>query len=218
MDEHPDRDASATLARHLAVAVQVAEAAIRLRQHALDRSSIASEHTTAAVRAEQRTRHAADRLTYTPALNSRWVQTASLANLGTAWGAAAGWADADPTAAVATTRIESRLADLAPAAMAEYDRLRAAGADRLDALRAVLPHMNKDTTERGGPTSRTAEHVRRDAHPAPTRRTTASGHPHPADVAAASHPRPYTTVLPALPATASPTPAAARAARQTLTR
>lgn len=48
MDEGPEREASAKLAQHLAVAVQVAEAVIRLRQQQTERRAAATEQVAAA--------------------------------------------------------------------------------------------------------------------------------------------------------------------------
>ena len=224
MDETPEREASAKLAQHLAVAVQVAEAVIRLRQHGLERHAAASAQAAAAARAERAAQHAADRVGYHPALDRDWVRTAGLTELGRAWGAAAGWADTDPAAHVAATRIETRLAEMAPTAMTRYQQLRDTGADRVGAMRDVLTHLAAESHARAaGPRVFVA-----DAGPAgqatqqqaaQARRTTGAGYRHPADAAADSFPRPYTTVTPAAAgAAAAARPAAGRGKTRALTR
>src|SRR5262249_28691011 len=95
----------------------------------------------AAAQAERIATHAADRVVYTPALNRDWVGTANVLDLGRAWGAAAGWADVDPVAHVAATRVEQRLAEMAPNAMARFAELRGTGMDRIEAMRDVLPRV-----------------------------------------------------------------------------
>lgn len=141
VDETPEREASAKIARHLAGAVQMAEAIFRMRQQAADRQASTDQLLAGAARAERSAQHAADRLRWTQATAKQWTQAADLPDLGRAWAAAAGWADTDPTADVAATRVESRLADLAPNAMARYDDLRQDGWTRVDAMRDVLPWL-----------------------------------------------------------------------------
>lgn len=141
MDQTPDGEASAKLAQHLAVATQIAEAVIRLRQQQTERQAASTEQAAAAARAETIAQHTADRVVYAPAVDPEWTAKADLPNLGRAWGAAAGWADTDPMANVAATRVETRLAEMAPAAMARFDELRESGTDRIEAMRDVLAHV-----------------------------------------------------------------------------
>jgi len=141
MDEAPEREASAKLAQHLAVAVQVAEAVIRMRQQHTERQAARAEQAAAAARAERTAQHTAERMVWAPALDPEWTRRAELHELGRAWGAAAGWADTDPVATVAATRVEARLAQMAPNAMARFEQLRDSGADRIEAMREVLPHV-----------------------------------------------------------------------------
>lgn len=148
MDEGPEREASAKLAQHLAVAVQVAEAVIRMRQQQTERRAAATEQAAAMARAERTAQHAADRVVYSPALGSDWTQTAGLDDLGRAWGAAAGWADIDPVANVAASRVETRLSQMAPAAMARFDELRESGTGRIEAMRDVLGNVAAESSYR----------------------------------------------------------------------
>lgn len=148
MDEGPEREASAKLAQHLAVAVQIAEAVIRMRQQQTERQAVATEQAAAAARAETIAQHTADRVVFASALDPEWTAKADLPNLGRAWGAAAGWADTDPMANVAATRVESRLSEMAPAAMARFDELRESGTDRIEAMRDVLAHVAAESNYR----------------------------------------------------------------------
>lgn len=148
MDDGPEREASAKLAQHLAVAAQVAEAVIRMRQHQVERQAASTQQAAAAARAERTAQHAADRMVWTPALDSTWTSQADLPDLGRSWAAAAGWADTDPVANIAATRVEARLSDLAPAAMAHFDELRQTGTSRLEAMREVLARLTTESSSR----------------------------------------------------------------------
>ncbi|MDT0262461.1 hypothetical protein [Jatrophihabitans lederbergiae] len=144
MDEGPEREASAKLAQHLAVAVQVAGAVIRLRQERTEQRAAGIEQAAAAARAELTAQHTADRMVWSHALDS--TGQADLHELGRAWGAAAGWGDTDPAANVAATRVETRLGEMAPNAMARFDELRESGADRIGAMRDVLAHVAAESS------------------------------------------------------------------------
>jgi len=151
VDETPEREASAKVAQHLAAAAQVAEAIFRLRQQAADRQVATDRAAAGAARAERQARYAADRISWTRALDHACAGDASLIDLGRAWGAAAGWSDTDPAANVAASRVEGRLEDFAPHTMARYRNLREAGWTRTDAMRDVLPHLaTEDQLRRAG--------------------------------------------------------------------
>jgi hypothetical protein len=85
-----------------------------------------------------------------PARDRQWLGRADLLEVGRAWSAAAAWADADPDAASAMTRCESRLRDLHPYAMARYDRLRAEGAQPFEAMRDVVALFGRAPRARSG--------------------------------------------------------------------
>jgi hypothetical protein len=85
-----------------------------------------------------------------PTRDRQWLGRAGLLDVGRAWGAAAAWADADPDAASAITRCESRLRDLHPYAMARYDRLRADGAQPFEAMRDVVELFGRAPRARPG--------------------------------------------------------------------
>ena len=148
MEEGPEREASAKLAQHLAVAVQVAEAVIRMRQQHTDQRSAGAQQAAAAARAERTAQHTADRMVWVNALDSDWTGQADLHDLGRAWGAASGWADTDPAATVAATRVETRLAEMAPNAMARFEELCESGTDRIEAMRDVLAHVAAESSYR----------------------------------------------------------------------
>jgi hypothetical protein len=85
-----------------------------------------------------------------PARDRQWLSRADLLKVGRAWSAAAAWADADPNAASAMARCESRLRDLHPYAMARYDRLRAEGAQPFEAMRDVVAQFGRAPRARPG--------------------------------------------------------------------
>lgn len=148
MDEGPEKEASAKLAQHLAVAVQIAEAVIRMRQQQTEQKAVATEQAAAATRAQTTAQHTADRTVYGQALDPQWTAKADLHDLGRAWGAAAGWADTDPVADVAAARVETRLTEMAPASMARFHELRETGTDRIEAMRDVLAGVAAESSYR----------------------------------------------------------------------
>jgi hypothetical protein len=87
---------------------------------------------------------------WAPARDRQWLDKAGLLDVGRAWSAAAAWADADPDAAAAMTRCESRMRDLHPYAMARYDRLRAEGAQPFEAMRDVVALFGRAPRARPG--------------------------------------------------------------------
>ena len=92
MAEAPEQEASARVAQTLAVAVQVAEVAIRLRAQRTERAAAGQAQQAGAARADRLARHAAARVQWSRALDPGWLAGAELAELGRAWGAAASWA------------------------------------------------------------------------------------------------------------------------------
>jgi hypothetical protein len=90
------------------------------------------------------------RARWAPAHDSRWLAQADLLQAVRVWSAAAGYADADPTAGSATRKCEERLRALHPYAMAWYDRLRSEGAGAFDAMRQALPLFTRAPYARPG--------------------------------------------------------------------
>lgn len=139
--EAPEAEAAAKLATHMTMAVQLAETVIRIRQRALEQRAAGDQQAAAAARAERTARHAADRVTWSRTGDRRWTGEASNPDLARTWCAAAVWADTDPAADRAARRCESELERRFPEPMEHYNRMRDAGAARLDAMSVVAPAM-----------------------------------------------------------------------------
>ena len=88
---------------------------------------------------QERAARANARAGWAPAHDAQWLAQADLLQAFRTWGAAVPWADTDPVAASAMRKSEERLRTLHPFAMARYDRLRAEGAEPLDAMRESAP-------------------------------------------------------------------------------
>jgi hypothetical protein len=87
---------------------------------------------------------------WAPALDRKWLAQADLLQIARTWSAAAAYADADPEASSAASRCEERLSTLRPYAMARYERLRAEGAGRFDAMREAIPLFARSPHARPG--------------------------------------------------------------------
>ena len=195
MDQATESEAAAKVAQALAVAVQIAEAVVRLRSQKAAGREAGARQLEGAARAERTAHYAADRVTWSRTSEPRWLQDASIPDLGRAWGAATGWADTDPAAARAADRVEGRLRTIDPDAMADYDQARAAGADRMTAMRDVFAQR---TTE--SPTGRRVFVGEPAAASGPSAPGGARGEADgtdarsAADIAGDSYPQAYTTV------------------------
>jgi hypothetical protein len=88
---------------------------------------------------QERTARANARAGWAPAHDAKWLAQADLFQAARTWGAAVPWAGSEPVAAAAMRKSEERLRTLHPFAMARYDRLRADGAEPLDAMREAAP-------------------------------------------------------------------------------
>jgi hypothetical protein len=88
---------------------------------------------------QERAAYQLARAGWAPALDRKWLTQADPLQTARAWSGAAAYADADPEAASAASKCEERLRTLHPYAMAWYDRLRAEGAGRFDAMREAVP-------------------------------------------------------------------------------
>ena len=197
MDQATESEAAAKVAQALAVAVQIAEAVVRLRSQKAAGREAGARQLEGAARAERTAHYAADRVTWSRTSEPRWLQDASIPDLGRAWGAATGWADTDPAAARAADRMEGRLRTIDPDAMAGYDQARAAGADRMTTMRDVFAQRTADsaTARRvfvGEPAAATGASVPGDAQG----ETAFTGARTAADIAGDSYPEAYTTVAP----------------------
>ena len=111
-----------------------------------------SQHELETLREQERAANKLARTGWAPADDRQWLAQADLIQTARAWSAAAAYADADPDAASAAGRCEERLRTLHPYAMAWYDRLRAEGAGRFDAMREAVPLFARAPhTRPGGP-------------------------------------------------------------------
>ena len=197
MDQATESEAAAKVAQALAVAVQIAEAIVRLRSQKAAGREAGARQLEGAARAERTAHYAADRVTWSRTSEPRWLQDASIPDLGRAWGAATGWADTDPAAARAADRVEGRLRTIDPDAMADYDQARAAGTDRMTAMRDVFAQRTADSPAPrrvfvGEPAATT-----RPSTPGDTQaEAVATGTRTAADIAGDSYPEAYTTVAP----------------------
>jgi hypothetical protein len=86
-----------------------------------------------------RTKQAASRIDWQPALGDEWLSMASPVEAARAWAAALPYASLDPSANLALARTEARLAELHPAAMEHYRDLRAQGRDPAEAMMEAAP-------------------------------------------------------------------------------
>jgi hypothetical protein len=98
-----------------------------------------------------RSRLAAARAGWAPALHPEWLADAGLTEVAKAWGSALPYETADPGAAVALDACEMRLRELHPYAMRTYDQLRKRGESRADAMRAAAPEFLKHPRPRPAP-------------------------------------------------------------------
>ena len=111
-----------------------------------------SQHELETLREQERAAYKLAQVGWAPADDRQWLAQADLIQTARAWSAAAAYADGDPYAASAAGRCEERLRTLHPYAMAWYDRLRAEGAGRFDAMREAVPLFARAPHARpGGP-------------------------------------------------------------------
>lgn len=176
----PESEGAARAAQFAAMSITVLEAVARLRtQRAVERAD-ADERVAAAGRAQRIVEHASARVSWTPAHDDTWLRQATSGDLARTWVAAATWADTDAEARDAAQRVERRLHELHPQAMAAYHEARAAGAEPGEAMRRAAPMFDgplaieattgTERTRRVSPTSppRDPRDVAADGYPYPT--------------------------------------------------
>ena len=164
MDEqhHPEplQDAAQFgLQRALELATYAGAGAQVYLQHRKATAAAAAERDERARRvlnAQIRAEKDAARARWAPALDPRWLQTASFTETASAWGAAMPYADRavpwyEPAAATALRKTEERLRELHPYAMARYDRLREQGLGPAEAMREAAPLFARPTHVRDAP-------------------------------------------------------------------
>lgn len=179
--DDPDAEGAARLAQLAAMGTTVIEALARLHVHRAAQRADEDERATAAMRAQRTADHAAARVAWSATRDHEWLRHASTADLGPVWSAAATWAPTDPDAADALNRVEARLHQLHPEAMATYHQARAGGAEPGQAMQEAAQHWSQpqalgagadapDAPVAAGPSpSRPAPVVAADAYPYPTR-------------------------------------------------
>ena len=143
MDDHtePTTDALARAAQALAVTVSIGEALARLHAQRTHERAAAADRAAAAAGTEQALHREQARLVWAPTLDDRHLVRMAATELLHARDHARGYQHADPTARVAVDRIEQRLRDVHPEAMALYDTAIRDGLGADHALRQALPHF-----------------------------------------------------------------------------
>jgi hypothetical protein len=116
-----------------------AEVKMRLNAARAARQARQDQQAQRQLEEQERTARANARAGWAPAHDARWLAQADLLQAARTWGAAVPWAGTDPVAEAAMRKSEERLRALHPFAMARYDRLRADGAEPLDAMREAAP-------------------------------------------------------------------------------
>ena len=126
------------------------EIAARRKATRAARDAARTEQQRRALQEQERAARADARARWAPAHDARWLAQADLLQVGRVWGAAAPYADTDPEAASALRKAEGRLRVLHPYAMARYDRLRAEGADPLEAMQEAVHLFAREPHARPG--------------------------------------------------------------------
>lgn len=178
MTDHPDPqgEAAARVAQLAAMTLSVGEAMARLRSQRLHDRALGEQQTAAVLRAQQSAQEAADRLRFSRALEDRWVRSSSTSELLDAWSTALPYLGREPLADLAAERVEARLRQLHPEAMATYHAGRAGGFARRDCLDVASTlwrgeygldplgtPVAQDLGNRAGPEQSLAEHERQQA-------------------------------------------------------
>ena len=178
----PESEGVARAAQLAAMSITVLEALARLRAQRLAERATDDERAASAARAQRLVDHASARVAWTPAHDDDWLRRASTGDLGRAWAAATPWADTDVDAQQAAQRVERRLHELHPDAMAAYHQARAAGLDPGEAMRQAAPLFARtqaiEAHEHEAPThhtSRRPRDVAADGYPFPTRDAVTTG-------------------------------------------
>ncbi len=178
--DDPDAEGAARMAQMVAMSATVIEALARLQAHRTGQRADEDERTAAASRAQRTADHAAARVAWSAAHDDDWLRRASTADLGRAWSAAASWASSDPDAADTLRRVETRLHQLHPEAMAAYHEARSCGVRPGEAMRGAAERFARplalsdgaDTPARSAGSSTAARPpgvVAADAYPYSTR-------------------------------------------------
>jgi hypothetical protein len=157
----PFQDAAQMTAREVLQMASVIAAFIRAylqhRARTKRERAAADEQEKRALRAQARVERDAVRARWAPGNDRQWVRAASLSDTADVWCAAVQYTDTDSelferSAVTTVENCEARLRELHPFAMARYDRVRADGLDRMEAIREAAPlfMMAPRAREQGG--------------------------------------------------------------------
>jgi len=135
----PESEGVARAAQLAAMSITVLEAMARLRAQRLAERATDDERAASAARAQRLVDHASARVAWTPAHDEDWLRRANTGHLARAWAAATPWAETDIDAHEAAQRVERRLHELHPEAMAAYHQARAEGAEPAQAMQEAAP-------------------------------------------------------------------------------
>jgi hypothetical protein len=133
--EAPESDGVAQAAHLAAMSLTVVEAFTRLRAERLTDGAADDERVASAARAQRLADHAHARVAWARARDHSWLRAADDQALGRVWAAATTWANTDADARTVAARVEQRLHELHPEAMAVYQSGRADGLDPGEAMR-----------------------------------------------------------------------------------
>lgn len=184
----PETEGVARAAQLAAMSITVLEAVAHLHAQRIAERAMDDERAASAARAQRLADHASARVAWTPAYDDDWVRKARTQELGRAWAAATPWVDTDNDAHEAAQRVERRLHELHPDAMAAYHEARAAGAEPAEAMReasplfarplaletTVYPSSRSEADASRG--TRTAREVAAEGYPLPTSEAVARAH------------------------------------------
>ena len=135
--DSPETEGVARAAQLAAMSITVLEALARLHAQRIAERAQDDERAASAARAQRLVDHASARVAWTPAHDDEWLRRAPTGDLARAWAAATPWATTDAHDAAA--RLERRLHELHPDAMAAYHHARAAGAEPAEAMQQAAP-------------------------------------------------------------------------------
>jgi len=159
--EDPLAAAGAKVAGYVSVAVVVAEAAAQIAAARARDRAVTDERQAAALRAQHQADYARARMGWAPFLDPKLRAQAGVREAGLAWAQAQQWRP-DPEAERVSGLAEDRLRTLRPDVMERYDRLRAEGADPIEAMRQVADAFDGPTVRTGQPAPARAALTERD--------------------------------------------------------
>jgi len=137
--DSPESEGVARAAQLAAMSITVLEALARLHGQRVAERAQDDERAASTARAQRLVDHASARVGWTPAHDDEWLRRATTGDLARAWAAATPWATTDTDAHDAAARLECRLHELHPDAMAAYHQARAAGAEPAEAMQQAAP-------------------------------------------------------------------------------